>query len=187
MAGYGVVVNSEESLVEAAQKGNLQSFAALYERYYAGMVALAYSVLADTQLSEDAAQETFAIACRDLPRLRSKEKFASWLAGICRNVARQIQRARKQPVALNEQVSGESDDVTKADRGETVRRAVRTLRVGEREPIVLRYYDNMPYEQIGAILGISVQAVHGRLTRAKRKIAKHLKCEGFTGGDYEQR
>jgi len=63
-----VVVKSEELLVEAAQNGHLDSFAALYERYYSCMVALAYSVLADAQLSEDAAQETFAIACRDMER-----------------------------------------------------------------------------------------------------------------------
>ena len=73
---------SEEGLVEAAQNGRLDSFAALYERHYSSMVALAYSVLADRHLSEDAAQQAFAIACRNLPKLKSKDKFGTWLAGI---------------------------------------------------------------------------------------------------------
>ena len=68
-------------MVEAAQNGHLDSFAALYERYYSSMVALAYSVLADIHLAEDAAQQAFVIACHDLPRLKRKDKFAAWLAG----------------------------------------------------------------------------------------------------------
>lgn len=171
-------------LVEAAQQGNLDGFAALYERYYSSMVALAYSVLADAHLAEDAAQQAFAIACRDLPRLKSKEKFAAWLAGICRNTAREIHRTRGNQVALKEQASAQNEYETKGSRA-AVRRAVWRLRASEREVIVLRYYDNLAYEQIGLVLGISPQAVHGRLTRAKRKIAKYLKREGFTGGDYE--
>jgi len=49
----------------------------------------------------------------------------------------------------------------------------------------LRYYDNLPYEQIAQVLDISIQAVNGRLVRAKRKIAKYLKRNGLTGDDYE--
>ena len=86
-------LNSETKLVEAAQNGHLESFGALYEYYYSPMVALAYSMLGDIHLAEDAAQEAFATACRDLTRLRRKTKFAPWLAGICRNIARQMQIA----------------------------------------------------------------------------------------------
>ncbi|MHC4483494.1 MAG: RNA polymerase sigma factor [Planctomycetota bacterium] len=177
-----MVVKSEEYLVEAAQNGHLQSFAALYERYHSSMVALAYSALADIQLSEDAAQEVFVIACRDLPKLKDKDKFGAWLAGICRNVARQVRRSKGKVVAVDEEVPAETSI---EDFRNVVRRAVWKLRAVEREPIVLRYYDNMSYEQIGSVLGISAQAVHGRLTRAKRKIADNLKRNGFTGGDYE--
>jgi RNA polymerase sigma-70 factor (ECF subfamily) len=70
-------------------------------------------------------------------------------------------------------------------RKDALRRAVWQLRSAERELIVLRYYDNLPYEQIAQVLDISIQAVNGRLIRAKRKIAEYLKRNGFTGGDYE--
>jgi len=54
---------SDSQLVTAALGGCVESFGQLYERYYSAMVALAYSVLADRHLAEDAAQETFAKAC----------------------------------------------------------------------------------------------------------------------------
>jgi RNA polymerase sigma-70 factor (ECF subfamily) len=178
--------NSETKLVQAAQNGHLESFGALYERYHSSMVALAYSMLADRDLAEDTAQEVFAIACRDIGSLKSKERFAAWLAGICRNVSRQMLRANKgKPVALGNDFTAQSRDDTE-DRRETIRRAVWHLRSAERELIVLRYYDNLPYEQIAQVLDISIQAVNGRLVRAKRKIAKYLKRNGLTGDDYEK-
>jgi len=176
--------NSQKQLVEAARSGHLESFAELYEGYYNAMTALAYSVLADRDLAEDAAQETFAIACRDLLKLKSKEKFSPWLAGICRNTAKQMLRSKAKTVSLN--ISASAQNQKDDYNTDIIRRAVWSLRAFDREPIVLRYYDNMPYEQISQLLGISVQAVNGRLTRAKRKIAKLLKRNGFTRDDYER-
>lgn len=178
-------LDSETQLVEAAQNGHLESFGALYERYHSPMVALAYSMLADRDMAEDAAQEVFAIVCRDIGSLKSKERFAAWLAGICRNVSRQMLRASKSTLAArdNDITAEHGDDME--DRREAIRRAVWQLRPDDREMIVLRYYDNLPYEQIANILDISIQAVNGRLIRAKRKIAKYLKRNGLTGDDYE--
>lgn len=61
----------EIELVEAAVGGDIGSFGELCERYYAAMVAVAYSVLSDHQLAEDAAQESFA---RALVRLKKPER-----------------------------------------------------------------------------------------------------------------
>jgi RNA polymerase sigma-70 factor (ECF subfamily) len=176
---------SEEWMVEAARHGHLESFAALYQRYYGSMVALAYSLLANRDLAEDAVQETFAIACHDLPNLRRKGKFAAWLGGICRNVARQMRRRENRAVTATVQQPVRNPDNTD-DRADAIRRAVWNLRPADRELIVLRYYDNLPYEQIASVLDISIQAVNGRLIRAKRKIAAYLKRTGFTGDDYEK-
>jgi RNA polymerase sigma-70 factor (ECF subfamily) len=149
------------------------------------MVALAYSMLADRDLAEDAAQEVFAIACRDLRSLKSKERFAAWLAGICRNVSRQMLRANKgKPVAPGNDFAAQSRDDTE-DRREAIRRAVWSLREPERELIVMRYFDGFSQVQISEVLDISSQAVNGRLIRAKRKIAKYLKRNGLTGDNYE--
>lgn len=176
---------NEVQLVEAAQNGCIDSFAALYEKYHGPMVALAYSILAGRDHAEDVAQETFAIACRDLPTLKSKDKFAAWLAGICRNLSRQMLRAARSERNLtpDEPVVHAKDRTD--ERSEAIRRAVWNLREAERELIVLRYFDGFSQAQISSVLGVSPQAVNGRLVRAKRKIAEHLKRNGLTGAHYE--
>jgi len=173
---------SDELLVGAAQNGHLESFSALYERYYNPMVALAYSMLADRHLAEDAAQESFVVACRDISKLKSKDKFAAWLAGICRNVAKQILRTKDRtvPVGVEQSRQGQDDPDQSCD---AVRQAVWKLREAERELIVLHYFDGFSRAQICQVLGISPQAVNGRLVRAKRKIAKYLKRNDFTGDE----
>ena len=85
---------SDAVLVEAAQHGRLDSFGALYQRYHNPIVALAYAQLGDKHAAEDAAQEVFAVACRDLRSLREPGKFGAWLGGICRNVTRQMLRVK---------------------------------------------------------------------------------------------
>lgn len=176
---------SEQMLVQAAQNGDLESFAALYNRYHSPMLALAYSMLADRDMAEDTAQEVFAIACRDLPRLKSEDKFAAWLAGICRNVARQMLRAAKgKPVAPTNDRDAANRDNTD-DRSDAIHQALRKLREPERELIVLRYFDDLSQVKISDVLDISPQAVNGRLVRAKRKIAEYLKNNGFAGDTHE--
>ena len=142
-------------------------------------------MLSDSDLEEDAAQEVFAIACRDIGSLKSKERFAAWLAGICRNVSRQMLRAGKsRGVAPDDEPAVVKRDDTE-DRREAIRRAVWSLRASERELIVMRYFDGFSQLQISEVLDISSQAVNGRLFRAKHKIAKYLKRNGLTGDNYE--
>ena len=177
-------LNSETQLVEAAQNGHLESFGALYQRYHGPMVALAYAMLADRDMAEDAAQEVFAVACRDIGSLKSKERFGAWLAGICRNVARQMLRANKvKAVALNNNYAAQAQ-AGYDERTEAIRQAVWGLRETERELVVLRYFDGFSQARICEVLNLSPQAVNGRLVRAKRKITEYLKRNGFAGDDH---
>ena len=174
---------SVEQIVEAAQNGHLESFGVLYERYHSAMTALAYSVLGDRDLADDAAQETFAIACQKLGTLRHRDKFAGWLGSICRNVARSILRSKGKSATVNiqERVENQNDE---DDRRDVIRKAVWKLRPADKELIVMRYYDGFSQAQISNVLDISPQAVNGRLFRAKRKIEKYLRHSGFTGENY---
>jgi len=168
-------------LIKAAINGNADSFTELCRRYYPAMVAIAHSVLGDRHLAEDAAQQAFAKAALKLPQLKKESRFAGWLAVICRNIAKDMARnvgasLRICPTDDLSMIAAESRD---DDTAETVRKAISKLSASARELIFLRYYDGMSYEQISAVLGISEQAINGRLRRAKRKMADYLRCNGF--------
>ncbi len=177
-------LNSETQLVEAAQNGNVESFGVLYERYHSAMVALAYSMLGNRDFADDAAQETFAVACQKLGTLRRRDKFAVWLASICRNTGRNILRSKRKTEAGDFQKRTENENI-EVHRRDLIREAVWKLRPADRELIVMRYYDGFSQAQISNVLDISPSAVNGRLFRAKQKIAKYLKQNGFMGKNYD--
>ena len=179
-----------------ARRGDLASFGQLYERHYGSMVGVAYAVLADRHLAEDAAQEAFAVACRDLPRLRHAERFAGWLRSVCRNVARDMAAARARSVPADRGESPEDapsrqspgvDAAGASEAKELVQQAVMRLEAESREAVLLHYFSGLSYEEIGRVMGISVQAVHGRLKRARRKIADDLKRRGVNSGGETRR
>ncbi len=168
-------------LVKAAINGNADSFTELCRRYYPAMVAIAHSMLGDRHLAEDAAQQAFAKAAVKLPQLKNENRFAGWLAVICRNVAKDMARnvgagLRVCPTEDLSMIAANSRD---DDTTETIREAISKLSASARELIFLRYYDGMSYEQISAVLGISEQAINGRLRRAKKKMADYLRRNGF--------
>jgi len=169
---------SDAVLIEAAQGGHLDSFGALYQRYHNPIVALAYAQIGDKHAAEDAAQEAFAIACRDVASLRSREKFGAWLGGICRNVTRQMLRTQSRPAPLPDDPPDEGEP-EREERWDAVRRAVWELPEPERELIVMRYFDGFSQARISEVLDITPAAVNGRLVRAKRKVAQFLERHGF--------
>ena len=168
----------QTELVEAALAGDINSFGQLARRYYASMVAIAYSILADHQLAEDAAQEAFARALTSLSKLRKPDKLAPWLAQICRNVAKDMVAAEARQINMEDSCRAR-DSSGRDDNVEAVRRSIEKLPFLAKEVIVLRYYNGLSYEEISSVLGISKATINGRLTRAKRKMARYLKRNGF--------
>jgi len=169
---------SDLALVEAAMNGDSDSFTELCRRYYPAMVAIAHSVLGDRDAAEDAAQQAFAKAVRKLPQLKNKNKFANWLAVICRNAAKDMARDIEK-LCTAEDFSMIAAESQQDESAEAVKEAIAKLSASAREVISLRYYDGMSYGKISAVLGISEQAINGRLCRAKKKIADYLKRNGF--------
>ena len=175
----------DTALVKATIEGDAESFKQLARRYYPAMVAIAHSVLGDRDLAEDAAQLSFARAAVKLPQLKDGRKFAAWLTVICRNAAKDIARRENSRRTTDELLNA----ATKSERDnscEVVREALNKLSASAREVIYLRYYDGLSYEQISSVLGISEQAINGRLRRAKKKMAEFLRRKGFARCDYEQ-
>lgn len=172
--------DDERATVEAACRGDVEALAALYERYYALMVWVAYAVLLDRPLAEDAAQQAFVTACGKMRSLRRPDRFGPWLTTICRNVAQDMARARRRDAAIQRAAAAEQP-VQPGSNGfdHAVKEAVDRLEAMYREVVALHYYSGMSYKEIESVLGVSGDVVKGRLARARRQIQEHLEKEGF--------
>ena len=177
--------NSQKNLiVKSARKGDAESFGRLYEYYYATMTWLAYSILLDRNLAEDAVQQTFVKACEKLANLRDVDRFGPWLARICRNEAHQLIRERKRIISYEqaEPEQAEVPDKYNDDQKIMVKTAIEQLKPIYREIIFMHYYSHMTYQQIACSLGITDHTVRSRLFRARKKIETHLKKNGYQKG-----
>jgi len=171
-----VTENADANLVAAAQKGDAESFSRLCEHYYSALVAIAYVQLTDRGMAEDAAQEALLAAYRDIARLKKPDCFAQWLTAICRNIAIDMAKARAR------EKHAESVDCScalstsrhESDTVDVVRQIISRLEPAMREVIYLRYYSRMSYDRIAHVLGISEEAVNGRLRRARDRIRRQL-------------
>jgi RNA polymerase sigma-70 factor (ECF subfamily) len=170
---------SETKLVEAAFDGDIESFGKLCQRYYGPIVAIGYSVLGDHQLAEDAAQESFARALVSLRKLKNQTRFVPWLAAICRNVAKDMVATKVRHISTKEFSQAAENNEHHNENGRLICQAIEQLPGSVKELVVLRYYNGLSYEQIGSVLGISKGTINGRITRAKRKMAKYLRRNGF--------
>ena len=170
----------QKQLVEQACSGDVASFGRLYEHYYAAMVWLAYSIVLDYAGAEDIVQQSFAAACENLNSLRDKEKFASWLSGICRNIAfTNLSKSRRENVSIDDMVLVCKGDGNDGEMQKIVQKSVFELPQKYREIVILHYYNDMSYEQIKSILGIPIHSVKGRLRRARKKIEHYLKTQNL--------
>ena len=173
--------NEEIIMVQAAANGNVESFNRLCKRYYPAIVAICYSQLGERGLAEDAAQEAFFVAYRDLSKLKKINLFGRWLARISRNIAVDMAKARVRDKLIS---TDDCDSICeekkeKDDHIEAVKKIIAGLPVKARETIYLRFYNQMSYQDISSLLGISQQAVNGRIRRAKKIVAKELHHQDF--------
>lgn len=169
----------DQILVQQALRGEPKSFGELCRRYYPSLTAIADSILFDHHLAEDAAQEAFAVACRNLKTLERPESFGAWVGAICRNVAKDMLRELPKQRKAAEKYASLENDCDNRDHGMIMTEAVQQLPQHLREVVYLRFYNEMSYEQMAKVLGATQQSIDGRLRRAKKKIAAYLARKGF--------
>jgi len=173
-------MNAEDAiLVRRALQADRESFGTLCRRYYHPLVAVADAILSDHHLAEDAAQETLAQGCRQLPALKKPELFGPWVAAICRNVAKDMLRVRRKQCGPAEDGEVPQIDGPPEGQAEIVGEALQDLPPALREVIFLRFYNEMSYRQMAGVLGATQESIDGRLRRAKKLLAAYLTKRGF--------
>lgn len=169
----------DRALVEQAREGRLEAFNQLVELYQDYLYSMTVRVVRDRDVAEDAVQEAFFSAYRNLDRF-SGSSFRAWLTRISINAAHDILRKRKR--RPSEPYPEWEDDswqppAPDAERPETVAlaqaqraaiaRCLETITVDQRTAIVLYDVQGYDYGEIAAITGVSTGTVKSRIHRGR--------------------
>jgi len=129
---------------------------------------LAYGMLQNPHDCEDAVQEATFKAWRAFPRLRAGSNLRAWFLKIVANECRQRRRSRWWSIVKVASVGDTAQPSPAKDEEAAMdlRRAVGRLPDDMRLAIVLRYYMDLPFEEVGSVLGVSGAAAKARVHRA---------------------
>ena len=172
----------DPQLVIQAQDGDRTAFGRLAATVGDRLYAVAYRMLRDGDLAQDAAQEAIVLIWRDLRALRDPERFETWAYRILvRTCYREIRRRRalvhEQRVRFDVSVGDHSTAIANRDELE---RAYRRMTTDQRAVVTLQYYLGMTHPQIAEVLDIPVGTVGSRLHAAKRALRAALDAEART-------
>lgn len=156
-----------------------------FERIMAGcerrVVRIALRLLNNPQDAQDAAQEVFLRLYKHLGRLDEARGYEAWLFRVTVNVCRDMARARRRSVALEDvphPAAPQPDayhDAARAEQREIVRRGLGCLGEKERAALVLRDVEGLSTREVAGILGSSENTVRSQISTAR------LKLRDFTG------
>jgi RNA polymerase sigma-70 factor (ECF subfamily) len=172
-------VETDLELIRQAQDGDRQAFGRLVGRHHQGVIDVVYRMCGNTDVAEEAAQETFIRAWKHLPRYEPRAPFCNWLYRIAVNLARDALRRERPmidvdslPIPSGDQ--GPQSIVEARDRGERVREAVLALPPASKAVLVLREYEGLSYKEIAETLGIPIGTVMSRLNYARGRLRESL-------------
>jgi len=174
----------QRDLVERAGRGEHEAFDALARLVSGRLFAVAYRILRDHYLAEDAVQQTLITIWNELPRLRDPERFDAWTYRlIVRSSVAEARRERRGGASI--QLLPEDSDVSPApdqyravaDRDQ-LERGFRRLTPEQRAILVLQHYAGQSLAEIADVLGIPVGTAGSRLHYATRALRAAIEADG---------
>ena len=170
-----------QSDIERACQGDMEAYAAIVRRFRDMAYGYAYSLLGDFHLAEDAAQEAFVQAHRDLPMLSAPRAFPGWLKRIVFKHCDRLTRGKQlHLVPLTEAVwavdptADPSAAAARQELAERVLAAVAALPKRERAVVTLFYVNGYSRRTIAEYLEVPVTTVDNRLHQARRRLREKI-------------
>lgn len=167
----------QTELVARARRGDGAAFAELLRPEYRSAVRLAYALLHDLDEAEDAVQEAALKAWRKLGNLRAGSPLRPWFFAIVANQCRSLRRSKWWSTRSSDQAPERETEISDVAAAIDLRRAVAHLEYDQRLVLVLRYYVDMPVDEIALTLGISPKAARSRIERAVHHLRPMLRIQ----------
>ncbi|MFF2039419.1 RNA polymerase sigma factor [Kitasatospora sp. NPDC058170] len=176
-----------EQLIIAAQRGDVDSIAALVSGAHPHVQRFARSLCATPEDAEDAAQEALIILYRKIGMLRASSALASWMFRIVRNEC--LRRARTMlrdhtPWQDSSMLSAEDEVLQRLEAGR-VAAAIAVLPADQRHVLIMRDVQGLSGRMVADALGLSTAAMKSRLHRARASVQQALRstADSAFGGD----
>jgi len=183
----------EQALVTRAKQNDVHAFAQLVELYKDRIVSFLYRLTGNREDASDLAQDVFLRLYNNLHSFDSSMRFSPWIYRIAQNIAFDFLRRKKKIVYLDEPL-GEFDEQTWQLASEdplpdevvlyrdfqgALERALTKLDPHYRAVLVLRFAEDMSYEDIAKVLNLPPTTVKTRLHRAREALRKILAADGY--------
>ena len=165
-----------------ARQGDIQAFGYVIAAFQPLVLGICRRYLRPHE-AEDAAQETFLAAWKQLAAVRELQAFPGWLSATARTQALRLVRAARADL-LEDDAASMDDATNEVERGEdvqTIRRAVAGLRESHKGVIERHYLEGRNLEEIAALLGLPVGTVKRRLFEAREQL--RAKLAGFNAAE----
>lgn len=181
------MIVDERILLERAVQDDPTAFTGIVEMYQNSVYNLCYRMLGNSVEAEDAAQEAFWKAYRGLHQFDPSRSFKTWLLSIASHHC--IDRIRKRKFHLTsleelkpweekaDSSPGPEAITSRREREHAIEALLSQLQPPDRAAVVLRYWYDMPYEEIAETLSLTVSAVKSRLHRARRELATQIQSK----------
>ncbi len=181
------IEKNDEEIAMLVQKGNVESFRVLVERYEPKMTRYAKRFFFDGDDGKDLVQEVFIKAYVNIKSFDVSRRFSPWIYRIAHNEfvnnIKRRQRDRDTTSVFDFDVlfphltakETADDGSNKAELKQMLEKSLDMLNEKYKEPLVLYYFEDMDYKEIADILHIPISTVGVRLQRGRAMLKKIVK------------
>jgi RNA polymerase sigma-70 factor (ECF subfamily) len=172
-----------EAVIEACKQGDRDAFRRLFERHKDRVYSVAlYFFGGDEATASDVTQQVFLKLFTRITQFHGEAEFTTWLYRLTTNLCLDEQRKRRrvqqfgEGFELREPRRGgtQEESLARSEVAHSVKRAVAALKPKLRVVMLLKYFEELSYEEIAGVLGLSKGTVASRLNRGHKALARRL-------------
>jgi RNA polymerase sigma-70 factor (ECF subfamily) len=173
-------------IIESCRQGDRNAFRELYDMYKDRVYSISlYFFHGDEAMASDVSQQVFLKLMTSIGQFRGDAEFSTWLYRLVVNACMDAARRRKPDAVIPDRIRMEAfagpgsqeEDYARAQMANSVRAAVSALPPKFRIAVLLRYFEDLSYEQMAKALHCSMGTVASRLSRGHKILAERL--QGF--------